>query len=84
VWVILFSSLLNTVLFFRIIEQIYFPPREAVLAVHEHYAAPVRRDPVPLGELIPITCLACCIILLGLFSNTLITRFISRAIPGVF
>jgi multicomponent Na+:H+ antiporter subunit D len=26
VWVILFSSLLNTVLFFRIIEQVYFPP----------------------------------------------------------
>ncbi len=84
VWVILFSSLLNTVLFFRIIEQIYFPPREAVPSGHEHYAAPVRLDPVPLGELIPITCLACCIILLGLFSNTLITRFISRAIPGVF
>ena len=84
VWVILFSSLLNTVLFFRIIEQIYFPPREAFPSGHEHYAAPVRLDPVPLGELIPITCLACCIILLGLFSNTLITRFISRAIPGVF
>lgn len=84
VWVILFSSLLNTVLFFRIIEQVYFPLRDAVPAGHIHHDAPIRLDPVPLGELIPITCLACCIILLGLFSNTLITRFISRAIPGVF
>jgi multicomponent Na+:H+ antiporter subunit D len=84
VWVILFSSLLNTVLFFRIIEQVYFPLRDAVPAGHIHHDAPIRLDPVPMGELIPITCLACCIILLGLFSNTLITHFISRAIPGVF
>ena len=84
VWVILFSSLLNTVLFFRIIEQVYFPPRDAVPAEHIHHDTPIRLDPVPMGELIPVTCLACCIILLGLFSNTLITRFISRAIPGVF
>jgi multicomponent Na+:H+ antiporter subunit D len=84
VWVILFSSLLNTVLFFRIIEQVYFPPREAIPAGHADHDTPFRLDPVPMGELIPVTCLACCIILLGLFSNTLITRFISRAIPGVF
>lgn len=84
VWVILLSSLLNTVLFFRIIEQVYFPPHEAVPAGHVNHATPIRLDPLPMGELIPITCLAFCIILLGLFSNTIITRFISRAIPGVF
>ena len=84
VFVILMSSLLNTVLFFRIIEQVYFPPREAIPAGHAHHDTPFRLDPVPKGELIPAACLACFLILLGVFSNMLITRFISRAIPGTF
>jgi multicomponent Na+:H+ antiporter subunit D len=84
VCVILMSSLLNTVLFFRIIEQVYFPPREAIPAGQARLVRPAGLDPVPLGELIPASCLACCLLLLGLLSNVLITRFISRAIPGSF
>jgi multicomponent Na+:H+ antiporter subunit D len=81
---LLMSSLLNVILFFRILEQIYFSPREHNTTPHEDPEIPIHIDPVPLTELVPIVCLSCCIILLGLFSNSVITRIISWAVPAAF
>ena len=80
--VILISSLLNALYFFRVIENAYFgaahsyPPGEAM--------TPPPREEVPLSMLIPILALAVGILLLGLFNERIISGILNLALPPGF
>jgi multicomponent Na+:H+ antiporter subunit D len=82
VGVILASSLLNALYFFRVIENAYFevsrghPGGEALTEPN--------REEVPLSMLIPILTLAVGILLLGLFNERIISGILIFALPPGF
>lgn len=79
---LLFSSLVNAVLFFRIIEIGYFEPFTHANH-HGHHQPPVRRfREVPMSMLVPLLVAAGSLILLGVFSGDLVTKVIHLALPG--
>jgi multicomponent Na+:H+ antiporter subunit D len=61
--ILLLSTLLNLVYFWRVIEILYMKVGEA--GPHEEYAAPVKRDEIPLSMLIPVFILAALCIIVG-------------------
>ena len=75
---LLFSSLVNAVLFFRIFEIAYYEP---ISDGHGH-AEPVAIDEAPLSMLLPLVAVAITIILLGLYSGEIVTTFIQHAVPA--
>ncbi len=75
---LLFSSLVNAVLFFRVFEIAYFEPAEEV---HGHGAA-VAIDEAPLSMLLPLVAVAIGLIVLGLYSTSLVSTFIQYAVPA--
>jgi len=75
---LLISSLLSAVLFFRVIEQVYFTGHET----GDHSKTVIDR--IPLSQLAPMVCLALCILLLGVFSGKIINTVIAFALPSVF
>jgi multicomponent Na+:H+ antiporter subunit D len=82
--VILISSLLNALYFFRVIENAYFE------GVHGHSQKEAMdgiakvREEVPLSMLIPIILLAAGILLLGLFNERIISGILVFALPPGF
>lgn len=75
--VLLVSSLLSAVYFFRIIERIYF-------AADPTAAEPgrsLRRPEVPLWLLGPVITLGAAVLLIGLFNGRLVTAVIRHALP---
>jgi multicomponent Na+:H+ antiporter subunit D len=73
--VLIGSSLLSAVYFFRVIEWAY-------LRAPEHNATPtIRRQDLPVQMLIPILLLATSVLLLGLFNQTVILHVIQYALP---
>ncbi len=75
--VLLVSSLLSAVYFFRVIERIYFAAGPAA-------AAPDRSLPRPgvsLRLLGPVITLAAAVLLIGLFNGRLVTAVIRHALP---
>ncbi|MDL1956617.1 MAG: monovalent cation/H+ antiporter subunit D family protein [Candidatus Desulfofervidus auxilii] len=85
-WLLLFvllaSSLINAVLFFRVIENAYLEPREAHAHAHNGGHPIVTLDRVPLNMLIAMILIAAGIILLGLFSGKIVMNIIDFAIPA--
>ena len=83
---LLCSSLINAVLFFRVIECAYFKPMELAYAhnggetTHEE----IQRDEAPLTMLVPIVIMAAGVILLGIFSGKIISSVIQFAVPASF
>jgi len=75
---LLFSSLVNAVLFFRIFEIAYYEPQ----GDHHGHSAPVAIDEAPLSMLLPLVAVAITIILLGLYSGEIVTTFIQHAVPA--
>jgi len=75
---LLISSLLSAVLFFRVIEQVYFAGHET------GDGSKTVIDRIPLSQLAPMVCLALCILLLGVFSGKIINTVIAFALPSVF
>ena len=76
---LLFSSLVNIVLFFRIIETGYYDfgtPGEE----HAHEEGSVVSE-APLSMLIPTAIVAVTIILIGLYNQSIITNIINFAVP---
>lgn len=78
--VLLISSLMTAIVFFRIIERVYFTAAgpgqgERVKAV---------MDEAPLSMLIPILVMAAGILVLGLFSGRIISTVIQFAVPSMF
>ena len=79
--VILLIGLFNAILFFRVIENIYFNHSSN----HDEGTDKIiSRDEAPLTMLIPILIMAIGIILLGIFSGKLVTTIIQFAIPANF
>jgi multicomponent Na+:H+ antiporter subunit D len=82
---LLCSSLINAVLFFRVIECAYFKPMEPAYAhnggeTHEE----ILRDEAPFTMLVPIVIMAAGVILLGIFSGKIISSVIQFAVPASF
>lgn len=78
------SSLINAVLFFRIIEKAYLAPLTSVDDGHEHghhEAIVIERQEAPLGMLLPILISAGAILVLGPLSGKIISAVISHAVP---
>ena len=77
--VLLVSSLLNAILFFRVIENIYFEPANAHgEGAHEEISV----DEAPLSMLIPILVVTAGILSLGVLSGKIISSVIQFAVPA--
>ena len=85
---LLFSSLVNAVLFFRIFEIAYFGKNPATGHSHDHNSAheeplePLRSREAPWNYLFPLLTAAAIIILLGLFNGPVI-ELIRTAFEGM-
>ncbi len=71
---LLLSSLLVAVVFFRIIQNIYFAPQDIR----------IERSEAPLSMLFPIYIMTAGLLLLGLFSGKIISGVIQFTVPGGF
>ena len=80
---LLFSSLVNAVLFFRIIEIAYFRTGE-VGHGHDHGHAGVRVEEAPMMMLAPLVLAALALIAVGFGSGPLVSGVIRLAVPGGF
>jgi multicomponent Na+:H+ antiporter subunit D len=76
---LLFSSLVNVVLFFRIIEFSYFEP------FSDHHGHGSHAEPIneaPLSMLVPLLIIAFGLIIVGLYTGDMVTYIIRFAIPA--
>jgi len=73
---LLFSSLVNLVLFFRVVEIGFFEPFDA-----PHETGPISRHEAPLGMLLSLLAVAAGLIVLGLYTGDIVTRIIQWAVP---
>ena len=74
--VLLVSSLLSAVYFFRVIEQIYFAPSRAT-----EPEGSTRRQEMSLRSLGPVAALGAGVLLIGLFNGRLVSELIRHALP---
>ncbi len=75
---LLFSSLVNVILFFRVIEITYFEPFHGH-APQEHHGRSI--DEAPLSALIPLLIVAAGLFVLGFFTSDFVRLIIDFAIP---
>ena len=77
---LLISSLVNAILFFRIIEIAFFEPKTD----HHHGGdtAAIVISEAPLSMLLPLLVVAIGLIVIGLFSGTIVTDIIQYAVPA--
>jgi len=76
---LLVSSLVNAILFFRIIEIAYFEPRV------DHHAGHTEKtviDEAPFSMLLPLIIVALCLIVIGLYSGDIVTNIIRHSVPA--
>jgi multicomponent Na+:H+ antiporter subunit D len=78
---LIFSSLVNVVLFFRIIEIGYYEPFSDYHG-HDHPAEPMAE--APLTMLVPLYIVAAGLILVGLYTGNIVNHIIRFVIPGSF
>lgn len=79
--VILVSSLLNAVYFFRVIEGAYFGPNQGSNGGHPQAQS---EGEVPTSMLLPTLLMAAAIILVGLSSGKIVTGVLEPAVPKAF
>jgi len=82
--VLLISSLINAILFFRIFEKVFFDLSAKEGHTHGHNGISVTMDKLSFGELVPMVFFALVIILLGVFSGAIIDHIIQFAVPKIF
>jgi multicomponent Na+:H+ antiporter subunit D len=85
--VILISSLLNAVYFFRVIEMAFFKPYTSGHAAPSAPAADDEKsgmDEMPWSMLIPTLVIAAGIVLLGIFNGPIISEVLERVVPRGF
>lgn len=75
---LLFSSLVNVVLFFRVIEIAYYEPFGAH---HGHRPQSEPMAEAPLSMLVPLLVLAAGLFLVGIYTGDIVNRIIQYAIP---
>jgi multicomponent Na+:H+ antiporter subunit D len=78
---LLFSSLVNLVLFFRIFEIAFFEPFQEHHGAHGAPAGTARQE-APLQMLVPLVLTALGLVALGLYSGDMVSRLIAHAIPA--
>lgn len=76
---LLFSSLVNVVLFFRIIELGYFEPFSDHHG-HNHHPEPI--DEAPLSMLVPLIIVAAGLVVVGMYTGDIVTHIIDFSIPA--
>ncbi len=77
---LLFSSLVNVVLFFRVIEIGYFEPFSSHHG-HESHFEPI--DEAPLTMLLPLLAVAAGLVVVGMYTGDIVTHIIHFAVPKV-
>jgi len=82
--VLLLSSLLNAVLFFRVIEYAYLEPRAEDDHGHEEEGVIIRIEEAPVTMLLPIFAGVAGIFLFGIYSGKIISTIIQYAVPTCF
>ena len=75
---LLFSSLVNVVLFFRVIEIAYYEP---FVEHHGHDSLPEPMAEAPLTMLVPLLVVAASLILVGVYTSDIVNHIIQFAIP---
>jgi multicomponent Na+:H+ antiporter subunit D len=75
---LLVSSLVNAILFFKVIEIAYFEPK---VDLHGGEAEKVVIDEAPLTMLVPLIIVAICLIVIGLYSGDIVTNIIQHSVP---
>ena len=80
--VLLVSSLLNAILFFRVIENVYLEPHGGDIV--ENHGIVVSVEEAPLTMLVPILITGAGILSLGVLSGKIISTIIQFAIPAGF
>ena len=76
---LLLSSLVNAILFFRVIEIAYFEPR-----VEHHHGGETTENVLseaPFSMLLPLLVAAIGLIIIGLYSGTIVTTIIQHSVP---
>lgn len=79
---LLFSSLVNAILFFRIFEIGYFDFSTG--SDHGHHVSGESMDEAPVAMLIPFMAASGLLIVLGIYTGDIITNIISFAVPVFF
>ena len=82
--VILISSLLNAVYFFKVIEMAFFKPGEAKPGGNTSQEEKIGMDEMPWSMLIPTLVIAVGILLLGIFNGRIISSVLELAVPPGF
>jgi multicomponent Na+:H+ antiporter subunit D len=78
---LLFSSLVNVVLFFRVIEICYYEPfSDHHGHGHDHHEEPPMAE-APLSMLVPLYIVAAGLILVGIYTSDIVSNVIEFAIP---
>ncbi|MFH1759908.1 MAG: monovalent cation/H+ antiporter subunit D family protein [bacterium] len=80
--VLLLSTLLNAIIFIRILEKAYFNQGGTSAGAHEPAQDEITVSEAPLSMLVPMSVIASGIILAGLFSGKIVETFIQFAIPA--
>ena len=75
---LLFSSLVNVVLFFRVMEICYYEPFGDH---HGHDHPPESMDEAPITMLVPLLIVAAGLVLVGLYTGDIVNHIIRFAIP---
>jgi len=75
---LLVSSLVNAILFFRIIEIAYFEPK---VDHHAGHTEKMTIDEAPLSMLVPLIIVALSLIVIGLYSGDIVTNIIQHSVP---
>jgi multicomponent Na+:H+ antiporter subunit D len=78
---LIFSSLVNAVLFFRIIEIAYFPDGSGGHG-HDGHDEEVPRDEAPLSMLLPLLFVAVLLIVVGCLTGEIVNGIIWFTVPG--
>jgi len=82
VFALLFSSLINVILFFRIIEIGYYSFDYNNESSHSHgHGESVVIDEAPLSMLVPTYIVAAIVVLIGLYNQSIVTNIIQFAVP---
>jgi multicomponent Na+:H+ antiporter subunit D len=76
---LLISSLVNVILFFRIIEIAYFEPK---VDGHAGEGGEIMFNEAPFSMLLPLLVVALGLIIIGLYSGTIVTSIIQYSVPA--
>lgn len=79
---LLFSSLVNAVLFFRIFEIAYFEPFSESHGHDTGHGHTEVINEAPLSMIVPLLITAASLIILGIYSGDIVTKIIQLAIPA--